>query len=165
MYAVGRSGRKEQHKEKITSMIRASQGSTTSPSGTAGLQGVTLPAWQFRDCEPIRHNPDLDWFVSKYFNLWSSRTPIYTLGTPPNKLDNLQDKSYSRLVCFAYSWNYTHQFTSIWCFPTESLCDLLFHWILDDCKLPLRGRWLRAQVCGVANIFRVETCCIGNRHY
>jgi hypothetical protein len=33
---------------------------------------------------------------------------------------------------------------------------------LVDCKL-LRGRRLRAQVCGVANIHRVEICCIGSR--
>jgi hypothetical protein len=40
-------------------------------------------------------------------------------------------------------------------------CNLSFHWELIDCKL-LRGRRLRAQVCGVANIHRVEICCIGN---
>jgi transposase InsO family protein len=37
-----------------------------------------------------------------------------------------------------------------------------FHWELVDCKL-LRGRRLRAQVCGVANIHRVEIYCIGSR--
>jgi hypothetical protein len=26
----------------------------------------------------------------------------------------------------------------------------------------LHGRWLQAQVCGVANIHRIEICCIGN---
>jgi hypothetical protein len=41
-------------------------------------------------------------------------------------------------------------------------CNLSFHWELVDCKL-LRGRWLRAQVCGVANIHRVEIWCIGSR--
>jgi hypothetical protein len=34
-------------------------------------------------------------------------------------------------------------------------CNLLFHWELVECKL-LHGRRLRAQVCGVANIHRVE---------
>jgi hypothetical protein len=33
---------------------------------------------------------------------------------------------------------------------------------LVDCKL-LRGRQLQAQVCGVANIHRVEIYCIGSR--
>jgi hypothetical protein len=41
-------------------------------------------------------------------------------------------------------------------------CNLSFHWELVDCKL-LHGRRLRAQVCGVANIHRVEICCIGSR--
>jgi hypothetical protein len=41
-------------------------------------------------------------------------------------------------------------------------CNLSFHWELVDCKL-LRDQWLRAQVCGVANIHRVEICCIGSR--
>jgi hypothetical protein len=41
-------------------------------------------------------------------------------------------------------------------------CNLSFHWELVDCKL-LRGRRLRAQVCGVTNIHRVEICCIGSR--
>ena len=42
-------------------------------------------------------------------------------------------------------------------FGVESLkvlCDLLFHWELDGCNLPLRGRRLRAQVCGVVNILQ-----------
>jgi hypothetical protein len=30
----------------------------------------------------------------------------------------------------------------------------LFHWELVDCKLPFRGRRLRAQVCGVVNILQ-----------
>jgi hypothetical protein len=42
------------------------------------------------------------------------------------------------------------------------MCNLSFHWELVDCKL-LRGWWLQAQVCGVANIHEVEICCIGNR--
>jgi hypothetical protein len=33
-------------------------------------------------------------------------------------------------------------------------CNLLFHWELVDCKLPFRGRRLRAQVCGVVNILQ-----------
>jgi hypothetical protein len=41
-------------------------------------------------------------------------------------------------------------------------CNLSFHWELVDCKL-LHGRRLRAQVCGVVNIHRVEICCIGSR--
>jgi hypothetical protein len=41
-------------------------------------------------------------------------------------------------------------------------CNLSFHWELVDCKL-LRGRRLRAQVYGVANIHRVEIYCIGSR--
>jgi hypothetical protein len=40
--------------------------------------------------------------------------------------------------------------------------NLSFHWELVDCKL-LRGRRLRAQVCGVVNIHRAEICCIGSR--
>ena len=40
-------------------------------------------------------------------------------------------------------------------FATELKCDLLFHWGLEDCKTT-RGRRLCAQVCGVANIHRVE---------
>jgi hypothetical protein len=31
---------------------------------------------------------------------------------------------------------------------------MLFYWELVDCKLPFRGRRLRAQVCGVVNILQ-----------
>src|SRR4051812_47218153 len=43
----------------------------------------------------------------------------------------------------------------------KSSCFLLFHWELVDCK-PLRGQWLRAQVCEVVNTIWVEICCIGS---
>jgi hypothetical protein len=57
-------------------------------------------------------------------------------------------------------------------YPSPLCCDLvisvlkikgnpLFHWELVDCKL-LHGQWLWAQVCSVANIHRVDICCIGN---
>ena len=37
--------------------------------------------------------------------------------------------------------------------PYQVLCDMLFHWELDNCTLATHhGRRLRAQVCGVANI-------------
>jgi hypothetical protein len=38
--------------------------------------------------------------------------------------------------------------------PLKVLCDLLFHWELDGCYLPLRGRQLRAQVCRATNILQ-----------
>jgi hypothetical protein len=41
-------------------------------------------------------------------------------------------------------------------------CNLSFHWELVDSKL-LRGQQLRAQVCGVVSIHRVEIYCIGSR--
>jgi hypothetical protein len=38
-------------------------------------------------------------------------------------------------------------------------CNLSFNWELVDCKL-LRGQQLRAQVCGVASIHRVESIAL-----
>jgi hypothetical protein len=62
--------------------------------------------------------------------------------------------SVSRAIIVLTGNTNTYVFNRSGVLLLKFLCDLLFHWKLDGCKLPLRGWRLRAQVCGVANIFQ-----------
>jgi hypothetical protein len=106
---------------------------------------------------------------------WTSRSNICTpLGCHFLGVVEL-DHKIPELYCYKHSSEikYSTLFRSGVFFLSPLCCDLVisilkikcnlsFHWELVDCKL-LHGRWLRAQVCGVANIHRVEICCIGSR--